>query len=315
MQYGGVTAPGNAPWILTVGASSHMGTPDRSDDAVATFSSRGPALGGYTAKPDIVAPGVGIESLSAPDSTLYGSRAQFLLTGTVDTPFAPYLSLSGTSMSAPVVTGTVALMLQANPALTPNQVKAILQYTSEAHASYDPLTQGAGFLNAHGAVRLARHFAAATTEPYPSAPNWSRRLVWGNHLVAGGRLTADASAWSTTLTWGARTTPSGKEPRWGVICGGDTCEGEAPRWTPWTLSSGSRNIVWGDLCGGEDCQTQWTAGAVFGSSEGVVWGMDNDAMVWGVDHDGVVWGLSDEGVVWGLNCTDPSCEPMPWGAR
>ena len=44
----------------------------------------------------------------------------------------PYLSLSGTSMAAPVVTGTVALMLQANPNLTPNLVKAILQYTAQA---------------------------------------------------------------------------------------------------------------------------------------------------------------------------------------
>ena len=48
------------------------------------------------------------------------------------TAFAPYLSLTGTSMAAPVVTGTVALMLQANPSLTPNGVKAILQYTAQA---------------------------------------------------------------------------------------------------------------------------------------------------------------------------------------
>ena len=77
----------------------------------------------------------------------------------------PYLSLSGTSMAAPVVSGTVAQMLQANPALTPNQVKAILQYTAEASLNYDPLTQGAGFLNAKGAVYLARYLASPSTTP------------------------------------------------------------------------------------------------------------------------------------------------------
>ena len=69
-------------------------------------------------------------------------------------------------MAAPVVSGTVALMLQANPKLTPNLVKAILQYTAQVYAGYKPLEQGAGFLNALGAVQLARvlrHSARAAT--------------------------------------------------------------------------------------------------------------------------------------------------------
>ena len=74
-QYGGIASPGNAPWVLTVGASSHMGTPDRADDTIAAFTSRGPTGLDHRAKPDIVAPGVGIESLSAPGSTLYSSAA------------------------------------------------------------------------------------------------------------------------------------------------------------------------------------------------------------------------------------------------
>src|SRR5438045_8088046 len=74
-QYAGITAPGNAPWVLTVGASSHMGTTDRADDIVAPFSSRGPTAIDGISKPDLVAPGVGIESLSASGSLFYTTLA------------------------------------------------------------------------------------------------------------------------------------------------------------------------------------------------------------------------------------------------
>src|SRR5207249_4728632 len=95
--YGGITSPGNAPWVVTVGASSHMGSSDRADDTMAAFSSRGPAAIDYKAKPDLVAPGVGIESLSVPASLFYATDTRYLLPGTVPTSYLPYLSLSGTS--------------------------------------------------------------------------------------------------------------------------------------------------------------------------------------------------------------------------
>ena len=155
-QYNGITAPGNAPWVLTVGASNSRGTIDRSDDTVASFSSRGPALIDGAPKPDLVAPGVGIESLGDPGSLLYTTRPAARRWGTARTGSEPYLSLSGTSMAAPIVAGTVALMLQANPALTPESVKTILQRTADSSSRYDALTQGAGFLNARAAVELAR---------------------------------------------------------------------------------------------------------------------------------------------------------------
>jgi serine protease AprX len=87
--YGGITAPGNAPWVLTVGASNHMGSSERSDDRMAIFSSRGPTAEDFSAKPDLVAPGVGIESLSNPDSTFYRVLSPYLLDGTVPTVFEP----------------------------------------------------------------------------------------------------------------------------------------------------------------------------------------------------------------------------------
>lgn len=110
IQYGGITSPGNSPWVLTVGAASHEGTSPRSNDTLALFSSRGPTWIDFAAKPDLVAPGVGTESLSDPHSTLYSTYANYLLDGTRSVPYKPYLSLTGTSMAAPVVAGTVALI-------------------------------------------------------------------------------------------------------------------------------------------------------------------------------------------------------------
>jgi serine protease AprX len=281
-QYAGVTAPGNAPWVLTVGASSHMGTVDRADDTIAGFSSRGPSAIDYAAKPDLVAPGVGIESLSDPDSALYISYAPYLLSGTAPTTYLPYLSLSGTSMAAPVVSGTVALMLQANPDLTPNEVKAILQYTSQAYAGYDRLTQGAGFLNAKGAVDLARFLAAPADTPYPSTDGWSTQLIWGRRLVEGGQLTAAANAWATDVVWGASSTKNGHHITWG----------------PGFVKTD--NVVWGSQCGGGDCDSAWTV-------------PDSGGAVAASDGDTVVWGTSDgDTVVWGTSCERPSCEPVIW---
>jgi subtilisin family serine protease len=312
-QYGAIGAPGNAPWVITVGASSHHGTVDRSDDTIAAFSSRGPTALDYQAKPDLVAPGVGIESLTEAGSTLFNTKPLMRLWGTVPTATEPYLSMSGTSMASPVVSGTIALMLQANPALTPNLVKAILQFTAEARDGYNPLTQGAGFLNSRGAVELAQSMAtgagitpAASTAKDPTP--WSRQLIWGNHRIGGGQLRAEANAWRADVPWGSGLTPEGQLVAWGVACGdaavepapGTSCE--TVSWTTATSpvtapGTASDNVVWGAECGGADCAD-------------VVWSMAQPG-------DSVIWSAADDGegdrIVWGTNALDES-DSILWAA-
>jgi subtilisin family serine protease len=299
-QYGGITAPGNAPWVLTVGASSTMGTTTRTDDTVAGYSSRGPTYLDWAAKPDLVAPGTGTESPAAPESSFYSTKADFLLPGTVSTAFLPYLSLSGTSMAAPVVSGTVALMLQANPALTPNAVKAILQYTSQTYPGYNALTEGAGFLNALGALRLARFFATAKPDAViPVQRMWSKHIIWGNHQLRRGVPLPNANAWRLGVTWGDVKTDTGQKVAWGQACAVQACNGAAWNASPsdktiwgssgddnivWGDSGDDDNIVWGDACGGNNC-------------DNIVWGSSGD--------DNIVWGDNgDDNIVWGDNGAD-----------
>ena len=129
--YAGVVSPANAPSAITVGAVRTSDTNTRSHvDRAAPYSSRGPTWYHGMAKPDLVAPGHGIVSVAAHNSTLYVNNPGLRVGDN-------YLSLSGTSMAAGVVSGTVALVLEANRAsfawtagLTPNAVKAILQFSA-----------------------------------------------------------------------------------------------------------------------------------------------------------------------------------------
>src|SRR6266540_652038 len=135
-----------APWVVSVGATDEQGR-------LADFSSRGSFT--KLSGPSLVAPGVNVVSLRATGVNVNGllnlglggdlSRlsAQDLLNYTVG---------SGTSFSAPQVAGTIALMLEVNPSLTPYQIKDILQRTATPMPPYYRYEVGAGMLNAHAAV-------------------------------------------------------------------------------------------------------------------------------------------------------------------
>jgi serine protease AprX len=335
LQWGGITAPGNAPWVLTVGASSTMGTLTRNDDEMASFSSSGPSYLDFEAKPDLVAPGVGTVSLAVPGSTFYITKAAALLDGKPRIGSKAYLSLSGTSMAAPVVTGTVALMLQANPNLTPNLIKALLQYTAQQYPGYKALRQGAGFLNTLGAVRLAKFYNNPRPgDRMPVQKVWSRHIDWGNHQLSGF-IKPTANAWANTVVWGSAKTlgMDGDNIVWGTEADGDNIvwgtadDGDNIVWGTamdgdnivWGTADDGDNIVWGTDCGGADCDN-----IVWGTADdgdNIVWGTadDGDNIVWGTsDGDNIVWGTSaDSDVTWGsdtedaVTFSDEVIEPLP----
>ena len=139
-----------APWVISVGATDSKGR-------LANFSSRGD-FGSALFRPTLVAPGVAVVSVRGSGVTnvtgvqgIVNSDLQRLSTS--ELPF--YTTASGTSFSAPQVAGAIALMLEANPSLTPADVRDILQATATPLAPYYQHEVGAGMLNVHAAVLQA----------------------------------------------------------------------------------------------------------------------------------------------------------------
>jgi serine protease AprX len=141
---GTIAKPADDPWVITVGATDDRGTRALSDDYLPDFTARGPTAADLLPKPDIVAPGSHIISLRAPGSTVDSTYPTY-----VD---GSYRRGSGTSMATGVVSGAVALLLQRNPAATPNRVKYALSATARDAASDDPLAVGAGVVDAYRAA-------------------------------------------------------------------------------------------------------------------------------------------------------------------
>jgi hypothetical protein len=219
-------------------------------------------------------------------------------------------------MSAPFVSGAVALMLQANPTLTPNLIKGILEFTAISKPGVSPLRQGAGFMNVSHAVALAElasHPSSVKRVPMPAT--WAKHILWGNYLLSGGVLDPRANAWKLGVEWGWAKTKAddGDNIVWGTMNDGDNIvwgtanDGDN---IVWGTANDGDNIVWGTDCGGADCDN-----IVWGTADGdnIVWGTasDGDNIVWGTaDGDNIVWGTADDGdnIVWGttlhLNLTN-----------
>ncbi|GAC1700226.1 MAG: hypothetical protein NVS9B6_13530 [Candidatus Limnocylindrales bacterium] len=201
-----ITTPGTDPFVLTVGATDDHGTVSPLDDTIPDWSARGPTPFDAIAKPDIVAPGRRIVALRAAGSTLdllYPDRR-------VTAPGAAtpaYFTLSGTSMSSAIVSGAVALLLQARPGLTPREVKAQLRGTAHSFANVSPSAQGAGLIDAFAAASAP--LAAAPLSPWPVSDAFALQLarllygqpiVWRN-LAFNNGVDSQGIRW-TNITWG-----------------------------------------------------------------------------------------------------------------
>jgi serine protease AprX len=306
--YAGITSPGNAPSAITVGALRTLNTVDRADDAIAPYSSRGPSWYDALAKPDLVAPGDGIISNAPSSSTLYTTYPSVQVDPT-------HMRLNGTSMATAVTSGVVALVIEASrnthplaPALTPNAIKAILQYTATpvgfAGVEPDALTQGAGAVNVPGALAMAQaidpnrpvgsDWLFGTISPYTLYGDallpWSTSIAWNSVPESGDLLNLNRAAWSRSLAWGGTTTWTS-----------DIMQGPNVVWganIPW-----ASNIIWGGQLVGS-C----TGGQTF------TWGSSDPSCTSGQTF---TWGSTDNpsSTYWGTLATTPTGgETFTWGS-
>ena len=177
---GTVSTPGIAPSVITVGAIDDQNTPQRDDDRIADFSSRGPTMPDGLEKPDIVAPGVEIYGPLSPDCTL-------------DTPDMPhvgkeYIAISGSSMATPLVSGVAALLLQANPDLTNDEIKQILVSTAEDYLPrVDKNDQGAGLLDPYESMQVALKMKQEKGGDPAAIENMKKKEVVPMHIADGNK--------------------------------------------------------------------------------------------------------------------------------
>src|SRR6266581_3823305 len=210
--YATITSPGNDPYVITVGAMKTQGSPLRSNSLIASYSSKGPTLLDHVVKPDIVAPGNRVVSLYAPavccnpatgqyiyaalppaypQNLVFFSYYQPAFSSSNISTASDYYFLSGTSMATPVVSGAAALLIQSQPKITPDQVKARLMKTAYKGfpasstvvdpvtgaiyvSQYDIFTVGAGYLDIGAALAnsdLATGNTLSPTAVYDSTTN------------------------------------------------------------------------------------------------------------------------------------------------
>jgi len=287
--YGTVTSPGNDPYVITVGSMKTEGTPQRTDDLIASYSSKGPTQVDHIVKPDIVAPGNQIVSLFV-NGTLESQYAKtndvtkgyYLITNPGQSRKASnqFFTLSGTSMAAGVVSGAVADVLSVNPNLTPDQIKALIMLTAYKTfpqsstvtdstgtytAYYDIFTVGAGYLDLQAAIQAINNVPPAGVSAIsPSAVyNSATGAVNLSYAPSGvftsaaqSATTASQSIWSARSIWAAST------------LNGDQCIGSSQSiWSASTSASSSQSVA--------GAQSIWAAQSIWSASSSTAESYDN----------------------------------------
>lgn len=180
--------PANDPFIITVGATDEMGTATIVDDNIPAFSAFGTTKDGF-AKPDLVAPG---RFIVGPLASTLSTLALLHRTNIIA---QNYFMMSGTSVSAPIVSGAVALLLEDEPSLTPDQVKYRLTSTANKNwRAYNAGQAGAGELDINAALQSNSTKSANTEIPV------SNMLTTGPESILTGLKKWNNTNWNS-VSW------------------------------------------------------------------------------------------------------------------
>ncbi|MDQ1644564.1 MAG: serine protease AprX [Cryptosporangiaceae bacterium] len=223
-QTGRLTDPATDPYVIAVGAADTKNTPDGTDDTVASFSSRGTSA----RTPDVVAPGRTIASLRDPGSY-------------VDTNFSGarrgsrFFVGSGSSQASAMVSGAVALMLQARPSLTPDAVKNLIKKTARPVKTSVALDNGIGMLNVWDAYQ---YVIPSVTQTWTRATGTGslEKARGGVHVVDNGVVLSgenDIFGPFNSATWASATAG-------GTAWDGGKWLGRDMTGTTWTTSGGAK---------------------------------------------------------------------------
>jgi len=307
--YGGITTPGISPFAITVGALNTKGTPYRSDDEVASYSSKGPTMFDHLVKPDLVAPGNKILGLAAPGTTLVREHPELV----ISMKDGRRLQLSGTSMAAAVVSGAVSLVLDRQTRLSPLAVRGLLQYSAEASAE-GMLVSGTGRLNVLGAISMPRPQLAPSIAGEAQVPSRllsaarpalvdasGKNILWGNaeNILWGN---AENILWGNAenILWG-----NAENILWGnaenILWGNaeNILWGNAEN----ILWGNAENILWGNA---ENILWGNAENILWGNAENILWG-NGENILWG-NGENILWG-NGENILWG------NAENILWGSN